>query len=66
MEFQEKAKIRIEHWISHSDQHQKEYEMFADELEQAGKVGSAEFIREMAAYEAKSAECLRKALTALE
>ncbi len=26
MEFQEKARIRIEHWISHSDQHQKEYE----------------------------------------
>ena len=65
MEFQEKAKIRIEHWISHSEQHQKEYETFADELEKAGKADSAESIREMAAYEAKSAECLRKALAAL-
>ena len=65
MEFQEKAKIRIEHWISHSDQHQEDYEKFADELEQAGKAESAKSIREMAALEAKSTECLRKALAAL-
>lgn len=65
MEFDEKARIRMEHWLSHSDQHQKEYEKFADELEQAGKVESAASIREMAAFEARSAECLRKALESL-
>lgn len=65
MEFEEKARIRMEHWLSHSGQHQKEYENFADELEQAGKAESAASIREMAALEARSTECLRKALAAL-
>ena len=34
MEFEEKARIRMEHWLSHSEQHQEDYEKFADELEQ--------------------------------
>ena len=28
MDFQEKAKIRIEHWLSHNESHVKEYEEF--------------------------------------
>ena len=65
MEFEEKARIRMEHWLSHSEQHQEDYEKFADELEQAGKGESAASIKEMAALEARSAECLRKALASL-
>ena len=65
MDYQEKAKIRIEHWISHSEHHQEDYEAFADELEQMGKSESAGFIREMTALTAESTECLRNALKAL-
>ena len=66
MDFVEKAKIRLQHWITHNDHHQEEYEMFADQLEEAGKEKSAEQIREMISLSAKSNECLRKALQALE
>jgi ferric-dicitrate binding protein FerR (iron transport regulator) len=65
MEFEEKARIRLEHWIDHNDHHQEDYERFADELENAGKVESARAIREMAELTAKSTACLRNALDAL-
>jgi len=65
MESIEKAKIRLEHWISHSDHHYEEYETFADELEEAGKVESAKSIREMMTLTSKSTECLREALRLL-
>lgn len=65
MDSHEKAKIRIEHWISHSEQHQEDYQAFADELKQMGEAESARFIKEMTALTAKSTECLRKALEAL-
>jgi predicted patatin/cPLA2 family phospholipase len=66
MDFIEKAKIRLEHWITHNDHHQEEYEMFVEQLESAGKKKSAEYIREMTALNSKSTACLRKALEALE
>lgn len=62
MEIIEKAKIRLEHWISHSDHHYEEYEIFAEQLEEAGKVESAKYIREMMTLTSKSTECLREAL----
>ncbi len=34
MDFIEKARVRLEHWIHHSDHHNEEYEMFADQLEE--------------------------------
>ena len=40
MEVYEKAKIRLEHWITHNDHHEEEYEMFAEQLESQGKVPS--------------------------
>ena len=46
MELIEKAKIRLEHWISHSDHHYEEYETFADQLEEAGKAESAKHVLE--------------------
>jgi len=66
MDFTQKAGIRIEHWLAHNENHLKEYEAFAQELETAGKEKSASSIREMAALTAQSSECLRRALKALE
>jgi len=66
MEFIEKAKVRLEHWIHHSDHHNEEYEMLADQLEEAGKSESAGYLREMIDLTSKSMECLKKALKALE
>ena len=66
MDLIEKAKIRLEHWISHSDQHYEEYEIFAEQLEEAGKPDSAASIREMMALTSKSTECLREALKRLD
>lgn len=58
----EKAKIRIEHWITHNEHHQEEYEMFADQLEGDGKGESAKQIREMVELTIRCTACLRKAL----
>jgi len=66
MDFIEKARNRLEHWITHNDHHQEEYEMFAEQLGEAGKIQSSEHIREMVELTAKSSECLRKAIKALE
>ncbi|MBN2125461.1 MAG: hypothetical protein JW821_14270 [Deltaproteobacteria bacterium] len=65
MDFTEKSKIRLEHWITHNEHHHEEYEMFAEQLEEAGMVESARQVREMAELTARSTECLRKALKAL-
>ena len=65
MDFVEKAKIRLEHWITHNDHHQEEYEMFSEQLEEAGKNESAEQVRLMIELTSKSTDCLRNALKAL-
>lgn len=65
MDFVEKAKIRLEHWVTHNDHHHEEYEMFADQLEREGKSESARHIREMMALTSECTDCLRKALKAL-
>ena len=62
MESIEKAKIRLEHWITHNEHHYEEYETFADQLEEAGKAESAKYVREMMTLTIKSTECLREAL----
>ncbi|MDY7037088.1 MAG: hypothetical protein SV375_13110 [Thermodesulfobacteriota bacterium] len=66
MDFIEKARIRLESWITHNDHHQEEYEMFAEQLESAGKKGSSFHVLEMIELTAKSTECLRNALKALK
>lgn len=66
MDFIEKARIRLENWITHNDNHKEEYEMFAEQLEEAGKNESSEHVREMIELTAKCNECLRKALKTLE
>ena len=66
MDFIEKARIRLEQWITHNDHHQEDYEMFAEQLEEAGKNESSEYVREMIEMTVRSNECLRNALKALE
>ncbi|MBI4772822.1 MAG: hypothetical protein HY788_01355 [Deltaproteobacteria bacterium] len=66
MDTLEKARIRISHWISHNEHHIEEYELFAEQLEEAGKAAAAAQIRELARLEKASTECLRKALLDLE
>jgi len=65
MDFIEKAKIRITNWMHHNEQHQEEYELFAEQLEKEGKSESARHIREMAALTDRTNECLKKALLGL-
>jgi hypothetical protein len=66
MDFVHKARVRLEHWITHNDHHEEEYSTFADQLADAGKKESAKYIREMIKLSSKSNECLRRALEALE
>ncbi len=66
MDFVEKARIRLEHWIEHNEHHQEEYELFAVQLEEAGKTESAGHMREMTRLTAQSTDYMRKALAALE
>ena len=66
MDFVEKAKIRLDSWIHHNDHHTEEYELFADQLEEAGKGESAQFVREMIELSKKSTDCLRSALKKLQ
>lgn len=65
MEFIEKAKIRLEHWIHHSEQHYQEYLSFAQELEDVGKIESARHLKEMIILTGRSTDCLKKAMKAL-
>jgi hypothetical protein len=65
MEFIDKARVRLEHWIHHSEDHYQEYVSFAKELEEAGKIESARHLKEMASLSARCTECLRKAMRAL-
>ncbi|MDZ7761962.1 MAG: hypothetical protein U5L00_17125 [Desulfovermiculus sp.] len=62
----EKARIRMEHWIEHNDQHQQEYDAFARELEEAGKNEAAAEVRAMNELTAKGSEHLRQAIALLQ
>ena len=66
MDFVERARLRLKHWMDHNEKHREEYEDFAAQLEQAGEQASAARVREMAELAGKSNDCLRKALKALE
>ncbi len=66
MDFNEKARIRLEHWIDHNEHHLEDYEQFANELEGAGRIESARSIREMMDLTRKSTTCLKNALDTLD
>ena len=65
MEFEEKARIRLEHWIHHSEDHHQEYVSFARELEEAGKTASAQHLKDMIDLTTRTTGCLKKAMKAL-
>lgn len=65
MDFRQKARIRLEHWISHNDHHEDEYLSFVEELESAGMEESGKYVKEMIAHTSKGTEALKKALKAL-
>ena len=62
MDFEEKAKIRLERWLVHNEEHMADYGKFADQLESAGMKASATHLREMIAWSEKGNDCLRRAL----
>ncbi|MDZ7699178.1 MAG: hypothetical protein U5R49_20340 [Deltaproteobacteria bacterium] len=66
MDFLEKSKMRLEHWMTHNTHHLEEYELFADQLEDAGKAESAGHVREMVDLSARVNTCIEKALQGLE
>jgi len=66
MDILEKAKIRISNWIDHNEHHQEEYELFADQMEKAGKKQSAQHIMDMTVLTARSNDALRLALESLD
>lgn len=66
MNFVEKSRIRIEHWIHHNLDHLENYKAFADELEAAGKDECAWRIRAMGDLMSQSNDYLKEALLYLE
>ncbi|MEJ2660840.1 MAG: hypothetical protein P8Z73_08975 [Desulfobacteraceae bacterium] len=62
MDFVEKARIRMEHWIDHNLDHLGHYQAFAGELENAGKAECARHIRAMGDLLSKSNDHLKEAL----
>lgn len=66
MEFGEKAKIRIEHWIKHTADHIREYAKFANELEKFGHNDAAQYIRDMKEKTVKCTKCMEDALLFLK
>jgi len=65
MDFEEKAKIRLEHWLRHGRSHLDEYWSFARELEEAGQTASAASLMEMAELTEQSLVSLEEALKSL-
>ena len=65
MDVLEKARVRLNHWLSHNESHEEEYEKFAAQLEELGKSESATQVREMIRLSKQSRECLQKALKSL-
>lgn len=66
MEFVEKARIRLEHWIRHNEHHYQEYEMFVEQLEGVGETESAKHVMEMMELLSKGTDCLRRAIKRLK
>ena len=62
MDFPEKAKIRVEHWLKDNESHIAQYNQFVEQFEAAGMQAVAVHIREMIAWTTKGNACLREAL----
>ena len=66
VDFMEKARIKMEHWARHNEDHLQEYTSFADKLASTGKDEAVLHIREMVTLIDQSNQCLRKALQTLD
>ena len=66
MEFQEKARIQIEHWMEHNTNHESEYERFAGQLEENGFPQAAEHIRELVRLTKEGTRSLQMARNAIQ
>jgi hypothetical protein len=65
MDFKEKAKIRLEHWLSHNESHAVDYRRFAGELEAAGLTASRQALDETINRTEQGNAALRRALNLL-
>jgi hypothetical protein len=66
MDFHEKAKIRLEHWVAHDQGHLTEYKAFAQELSDAGLAQSAEAINDLVGSVENGIDCMQRALAGLD
>lgn len=65
MDALERARLRLEEWIHHSQHHKEDYERLAQELEALGKSESASSVRRMVELTSQGTESLKRALEAL-
>jgi len=65
MEYTEKLKRRLEHWMEHNDKHVEEYKKVAEELKNAGYYKAGEYVLKLAEYTDKMNEEIKKALASL-
>lgn len=65
MDFKEKAKIRLQHWLSHNESHVDDYRRFADELETAGLTASRQALGEAIDLTEQGNAAFRRALDLL-
>lgn len=66
MDFMEKARIRLEHWMTHSSHHLDEYETFAEQLAAEGKADASAHIWDIVSLTIRMNASLEKALAALK
>lgn len=66
MDFVEKARIRLKHWLDHNENHLREYKEFADQLDTAGKNESGRHMKEMVDLATRANQCIRNALRDLD
>ncbi len=65
MEFNEKARIRLEHWLKHNKEHEEEYKKFRDELLSAGKTKSAKLMDSIIEYVFRCSKLFEEAIDGL-
>jgi len=65
MEFSEKARIRLEHWLKHNKEHEKEYRRFRDELLSKGKTKSAKLMESIIEHVSQCSKLFEEAIDGL-
>ncbi len=65
MDYMEKLKKRLNHWMEHNNKHMEEYEKLAEELKSKGLDDVANYILNLIKHTEKMNEDLKKALEEL-